>query len=536
MPATTAPKKAPSSLASVRSWMSDATQNRFVAVVLAMLVAVPLLATANSNMTGLSALTLELFALVLMTMLLWRARFDFSADSVRQFLTTGANAPVLLLVALVAVSTAFSPVQVFSVQQLLAVGAGAMLYFVVGYQFRQSKHLSMLSSTILFLGGLVAFAGLATYQMDPSMRAGKLLLGDPQPLASMLMVLLPVVGALAFTDKNQGRARVAQFVAALMIGALLATQVRTAWVASFFSLGTLAFLAMRPVAGQSTKRASFAASKHNFAWPVMFVVIALGFAYAVTTLNGSIGSRATTFAKLGNDISWQARLQEQWSGACQMIAAKPLTGWSPGSFPVFQGKFTHQGVQNIAAMSHSMFDQAHNFYLQTAAELGLPGLALTVAMLVAFLVTGFKRVGSMEAGIRRTLLIGSLAAVVGFMVDAIASPSWQYSQVAMFMWLMMGIGTSCFRPRAKAVKAEEVAVAPFRRASLFTRPVAVAMCLGLATLLPSVQICAAAGYNPNDDASDGLSTGEKIAIGVTVFAGGYYIIDQLMDKPENNNQ
>jgi len=525
MPATTAPK-AP--ISSVRSWLSDATQNRLIAVVLAMLVAVPLLASpADRSMTGAASLTMSLFALVLMTMLVWRARFDFSAKSMRQFLSTGANTPVLLLVGLIGVLCFFSPLQVFSVQQLLSVGSGVLLYFVVGYQFRQSKHLSILSSVILGLGGLIGFAGLALYQLNSESRAGVTLYGDAQPLASMLMVLLPVVGSLAFTDKNQSRARIAQFVAILMVGALLATQVRTAWVASFFSLVTLAFLALRPVATQSTKNISMNNLKHLVVWPVMFVMIAGGFVYSMNTVNQNVGGRAATVTSLGKDATFQHRIQTEWSAAAKMIAEKPLTGWGPNLYSVYQSKFTGEGVKvhNNEVLGHlSMVDQAHNFYLQTAAELGLPGLLLMLAALLAFLVTGFKRVGAMEAGIRRTLLMGSLAATVGFMVDAMASPSWQFGQVAMFLWLMMGIGTSCFRPRLKASKVEEVEQTPLRRASLISRPAAVALCLGVATLLPASQVAAQSDYDNGND----TSTGEKVAIGVGAAALGYVLLSNLL--------
>ena len=151
----------------------------------------------------------------------------------------------------------------------------------------------------------------------------------------------------------------------------------------------------------------------------------------------------------------------------------------------------------------SLGEQAHNFYLQTAAELGLPGLLLMIAALVAFLVTGFARVGSLEAGIRRSLLMGSMAGVVAFAADAFASPSWQCGQISMFLWLTLGVGAACMRPQTVGRKDKErgaVSMADLRATSRgayappapprwsprLTRPAGILAALVMALLLPSV--------------------------------------------------
>ena len=104
--------------ASRRSLWAELTQNRIVALVLAMIVAVPLLAApADRNLTGIAALTLESFALVLMTALLWRAKWDLRAENVRRFFATGANLPIVLLLGAMTISCVFSPSKLFSIQE-----------------------------------------------------------------------------------------------------------------------------------------------------------------------------------------------------------------------------------------------------------------------------------------------------------------------------------------------------------------------------------------------------------------------------------
>lgn len=512
------------SAVSHRSWLSQALQNKIIALVLAMIVAVPLLAApADYSLTGLAALTLEGSALVLMTVMLWRSRWDLRRENLQAFVRTGANVPILLLLGWVTVSCALSPVKVFSLQSLLQIGAGVLLYFAVGYQFRQSKHLSLLADVLLFLGGAAALGGMAQYQLYDLDRA-RALFGDPQPLGSFVMLLLPIVAALALKDKNPRRQIVAQIVSILMVGCLLLTFGRSAWMGGLVGLATLAMLSARVREQRAKTSLPLAARKHQFVMPALLSVIALGFVLVMNVQNGGVASRMSTVSSLATDISWQSRLQSHWHGAAEMIQARPLTGWGTGLFPVYQKQFTHMGA-GIApgglGTRASLAEQAHNLYLQTAVELGLPGLVLLLSVLAFFWVSAWKRVAAMDDGIRRTLLIGSMAATAGFAVDAVSSPSWQYAQTSMFFWLVLGIGTSCLRPR---VRHEEEVVAPAtqRRMTLIARPAAVAACLCGATLLPTVRSSAqSTGYNTDDN---GGNNANEIAFGAAAAAALVYAL------------
>jgi hypothetical protein len=93
-----------------------------------------------------------------------------------------------------------------------------------------------------------------------------------------------------------------------------------------------------------------------------------------------------------------------------------------------------------------------------------------VGSLACFWVAGWKQITKMDAGIRRTLLIASLASTAGFAVDAASSPSWQYAQNSMFLWLMLGMGTSCLRPRLRREEEVHVPAPAQRRVAWVTRP------------------------------------------------------------------
>lgn len=435
------------------SWWAQATHNKLIAMVLAMIVVVPLVAVpANLVMRGLVTLIFEAFAVLLATMLLWNGQIDLRREKVQAFIRTGPNVPVVAL-------TIWSlirgyPLTVYGVQGVLQLAAGILLYFIVGYQFRQSKHLSMLVDVLMFLAVALTCAVAAQYLITPEAR-GTALFGNQQPLGSMLMILLPVVASVAIADKSANRQILAQAATVLILGSLLLAQTRSAWLGAALGLVIVGIFAVSTAVANRKldAKGNRGYSKHKLVFPAILVVVALGFGAAVVSQNSSIVERGATLSKIKNIKSFQARVN-LWNGAWAMIKERPVLGWGTGMYPVHQYKFTGSG-QPITNTSGevSLASQAHNFYLQTGAEIGLPGLVLWLIVLLTFIATASMRIPKMDGGIRRTLLIASVGSVVAFSVDALSSPSWQFGQISIFLWLIMGIGISCMRP--KTAKYEE---------------------------------------------------------------------------------
>ena len=218
----------------------------------------------------------------------------------------------------------------------------------------------------------------------------------------------------------------------------------------------------------------------------MLVVVAVGFFLLVWPQSSHIINRATSLEHTESVETWRSR-QHTWQGAMQMARARPLTGWGIGQYAVLQNQYTGDGmpISRIGGAS-SLGEQAHNIYLQTAAELGISGLLLFVSALAAFVTGGIHRAKQMDAGIRRSLLLGSVAGIVAFAVDAAGNPSWQCGQISMFLWLTLGLGTACMRPLPR--RREDVREGAVTKVSSvrFTRPAAVMASLGAVALLPSV--------------------------------------------------
>ncbi len=464
--------------------MAQAVQNRLVALVLAMVAIVPLVAYPGGSIASVFAV--EGFAVLLFAVLLWRARWNFTGQKLGAFLKTGPNIPILLFLGLVVGSCAFMRNE-YAVQEALRIGAGIMLYFVIAYHFRRSEYLAKLFDTLLFVGIAVSLLGFGQLASGDAARAGGPF-GNANLLGGFLMILLPIVAVIAVTEKSSWRQMTAQVATVLMIAAILVSQTRSAWLGMAAGLAVLGVLTL--VAALRNRANNPLARKHEYVLPVMLVA-AVGFFAIAWPQFGEVVNRASTLSTATNDGSLQWR-QQAAQGALGMFLAHPLTGIGIGQYPLNAFGATNFGIPVGPTLTRpSMTENAHNLYLQTAAELGAPGLLLVGAILLAFLSSALYRVLRMDPGIRRSLLMGAIASVVAFSVDALSNPAWTIAQTSVFFWLVLGLGVGCLRPfeRRRTHEVAQPVLSP-----RFMRPVAALGTLALAALLTTANVSADTPY------------------------------------------
>lgn len=475
------------------TWWEEAVQNRLIALVLAIIVLVPLVTTPlGGAYRNVDALAVEGFTILLLCALLWRVKWNINHETVKTFFRTGANLPILLFVGLGLVSWIWSANRTFSAQETMRLASGVILYLVVAYQFRRSEYLSKLVDALLFVSIAVSLYGFVQYsQAAHNFAVGPF--GDHQLYGSFLMILLPIVATIAITEQQSNRQLFAQCATVLLAANLLISHSRTAWIGAAVGLTCLLLLGLLGARRNLTQ--NFAQRKHQFIMPILLIVFAVGFFLLLSPQTSSILERATSISNFKSDKAVVYR-EGAWAGALKMIKVHPLTGAGIGQYPYLQSEYTGLGT----ALSHmrvgprpSLSEAAHNFYLQTTAELGVPGLLLFLGILITFFVNGIMRFKDMEPGVRRHLLMGSMASVAAFAVDAFGSPSWQVGQVSLFFWLAMGIGVACQLPKAKG-RAERERTLP-NVAPIWSRSGAILAGLMFAALLPTVVASAGPGYN-----------------------------------------
>lgn len=144
--------------------------------------------------------------------------------------------------------------------------------------------------------------------------------------------------------------------------------------------------------------------------------------------------------------AWQEFHQALWVAGLRMVVDKPAFGHGPGVFYAELGDY--YGPGNAPALRGPgaparlpPHENAHNYFIQVAAETGLLGLAGFLWCVGTVMVSGFTRALS-GAGLRTWLLtIG----VGSYLLTALAQHPLALSEQALLFWGYLGILGACSR-------------------------------------------------------------------------------------------
>jgi len=204
-------------------------------------------------------------------------------------------------------------------------------------------------------GVFVTTAGSAVQRIAGYM-GGSGLAGNPNDLALMLNLLIPITGVL-FVISRSSTARIATGLALLLsVAAVIATFSRAGFI-TLAVIGLVTAMAM-------VRRGA--------------VVMALGLlflaAVAFAVVPQEYFARLATITNIEMDPTGSAQGRwDDWILSVEYIRDHPLTGAGLG-----------QDLLALnAARGHETWRSVHNAYLQAAVDLGLPGAALLIALLAA---------------------------------------------------------------------------------------------------------------------------------------------------------
>ncbi|MHB0868235.1 MAG: O-antigen ligase family protein [Chloroflexota bacterium] len=136
-----------------------------------------------------------------------------------------------------------------------------------------------------------------------------------------------------------------------------------------------------------------------------------------------------------------------WSRAWDMVRDMPFTGVGLNGFWLVQTQF-YPGYA-LGPEIH-----AHNAFLQTAVDLGLPGLLAFLWMVAAFFVAAARSYRSASDPGARVVLVAVAAGVAAYLVHGLLDTVTLGAKPVAALWAMMGLAVVALPPAPGRVSAE----------------------------------------------------------------------------------
>lgn len=248
-------------------------------------------------------------------------------------------------------------------------------------------------------------------EFDPTKRIFSTL-GQPNWLASYLVLILPLALSQIFETRVLQRRILFSFVSLIIFIALILTNSRAGLAGAIVAL--LLFFALLGT-GQIKKN-----FKLIFSILVPIILIAT---VAGTTLFARIYEAFSLKNRQGPTESGQIRLIV-WQGAIEIFRHNPILGTGPETFAYSYYKYrplTH----NLTTEWNFFYNKAHNEFLNYMANLGTLGFAAYLSFLLTTIFT-LWRAGSLAAK-------STLAGVLGYQVTIFFGFSVVATQTLMFL-------------------------------------------------------------------------------------------------------
>ncbi len=306
-------------------------------------------------------------------------------------------------------------------RQRLAAAVALFLLLSLGFTLLGALNMRELPK-IPLLSGLNPFQAIALPGLDN-------LAVHPNQLAALICIFLPLLFSLSLGLAGEQYPRwlrpALALATALTVLVLVLTQSRGGWVGAAAGLFALLVLwaAVLPLSGARRAARLLAAA---------VVVAALGALLWIGPgrvrqlwLDPPAESALGTFTTLNYR-------QALWPWAITAIGDFPFSGVGLGAFRQVVFRFYPIALTPDPDVGH-----AHNIFLQTALDVGLPGLVVYGAILLVAAAVGW-RVARRDAGLRPVAL-GLLAGLVGLHVFGLADALVLGSKMGLVFWFALGL-------------------------------------------------------------------------------------------------
>lgn len=370
----------------------------------------------------------------LLLFLVWRNIPSRSSFSLKQLFCNPHTYLVLWI--FVAVATVpFSTHWYQSASQVALLIAYGLAYYAAFIFFRSGRAITWLSHGIWGIGIITASIGLYMFVDQSAGRVGGLLF-NANAISSLLLLVLPVSLIITFRWSKRWALYLSGLGLLILLAAFGLTYSYTAWVGFLLPLY---LLARRYRTRVFTRRSALIFS-------LILVVAFLGIVGFRYSQSRDLGAAVQVHKVISYNhfiTSFSQRLNFNQSTA-EIFLDHPWIGTGLNTFQNMYGQYHHTIIEQPR--------YAHNYYIQTAAELGLIG----VGGFIVFIVLAAKRIARAmrepEHGGDVALRYGLGLGILGSAIHALFDFGWQFPAVFLMFWVMLG---ALMAPRMSSVVTTE---------------------------------------------------------------------------------
>lgn len=318
-------------------------------------------------------------------------------------------------------------------QQLVGVlkALGGFLIFFIATQTLETKQDVWLLLGAVVASGLIQAVWL-TYQVlsggqvvsDTTRATGTVI--DPNIFAGYLILLIPLVVAVGLSLRATWSLGATALAFIVLAVALVATLSRSGWLG--LSVATVGLAILLP----------------KQRWKVILLVGGVGAALLSVGLVGPIAARLGPGTQGPSEIllsRWNV-----WTESAQIFIQHPIFGVGVMNLTNYLPSNSIPGTE--------ILNDAHNIFLNMAAERGVIGLA-TFVFFVFMLFRTLRRVlPATTSKLEYAMVAGLLATFAGYFAHGLFEVSYYDYKVLLLFWLLVGVSASLPRLMSRAEETD----------------------------------------------------------------------------------
>lgn len=345
------------------------------------------------------------------------------------FKQTPLDLPVMLfLIAMLVVFIINSPDYRISLEGFRAVIQYILWYFVIIQLLKDTKGAKRICLIFVIVVSLMAIHGVYQYIIGVEMPAGWVdskeagvrtrvfsILTSPNILGSLVTLALPLTLSFGAISKNNKTKALFYILALTMVGCLVFTFSRGAWIGFGVAILVYAFL--------KDKR-------------LLIPVLIVGLLAAV--LVPGIANRITYMLSPEYiESSLRGGRLVRWITGLQILKGTPLFGVGLGHF----GGAVAMNNDLSYLVGTEMVETFYmdNYYLKTAVETGIFGLFAFVMLMYQIIVNGLRTIRITTDKVSRELEIGILAGLFGVIVHNFVENVFEVPMMTSCFWLLVAV-------------------------------------------------------------------------------------------------